>query len=452
VGSQSNIKLVMEEGPTTGKEYEFSDQVIIIGREENPEVNFRIPSPTISRRHARISRIGDAWQVEDLGSSNGTFLNGHRITKRPVELSSGDRLHLGGTIRFVIQFSGRMRDVAKPKPIAATVMGDEIDYPAQTTPPQLIVAVAGTEPQQYKLTNSIITLGRSPDNDIVVGSKIASRHHARLVQVYGGYQFVVEEKASNPVLFEGRPMASPRNLQHGDVLRIGSLDPGLMVTMSYHSPSAFGGIAETLKVRFGEKNFLQFGRDPSNDVVLDSPNVSRFHAQIERVGQRYRIQDLRSSNATFVNEQRIETETWLKTSDTIRIGQYRFVMGQNELAQFDESGGLRADAINLNKWVRKDLNILQNISVAFRPREFIVIVGQSGGGKTTLLDAIAGYRPATHGKVYVNDVDIYKNFDAVRNNLGYVPQRDTGLSFSPSLAYFSWMKRLPDWTQVQRPL
>ncbi len=424
MGSQSNIKLVMEEGPTTGKEYEFSDQVIIIGREENPEVNFRIPSPTISRRHARISRIGDAWQVEDLGSSNGTFLNGHRITKRPVELSSGDRLHLGGTIRFVIQFSGRMRDVAKPKPIAATVMGDEIDYPAQTTPPQLIVAVAGTEPQQYKLTNSIITLGRSPDNDIVVGSKIASRHHARLVQVYGGYQFVVEEKASNPVLFEGRPMASPRNLQHGDVLRIGSLDPGLMVTMSYHSPSAFGGIAETLKVRFGEKNFLQFGRDPSNDVVLDSPNVSRFHAQIERVGQRYRIQDLRSSNATFVNEQRIETETWLKTSDTIRIGQYRFVMGQNELAQFDESGGLRADAINLNKWVRKDLNILQNISVVFRPREFIVIVGQSGGGKTTLLDAIAGYRPATHGKVYVNDVDIYKNFDAVRNNLGYVPQRD----------------------------
>ena len=424
MGLQSDIKFVVEEGPTTGKEFGFSDRVVIIGREESPEVNFSIPSPTISRRHARISRMGDAWQVDDLGSSNGTFLNGHRITKRPVELSSGDRLQLGGMITFVVQFSGRINDVAKPRPIAATEMGDEIVYPARASPPQLIVAVAGTEPQQYKLTKSTITLGRSPDNDMVVGSKIVSQHHARLEQVYGGYQLVVEEKAINPVLFQGRPMASPHILQHGDVLRIGSLDPGLMVTISYDSPSAIEGVAETLKVRFSEKNILQFGRDPSNDVVLDSPTVSRFHAQIERVGQRYRIQDLRSSNATFVNEQRIVTETWLKPSDTIRIGQYRFVMGQDELAQFDESGGLRADAINLNKWVRKDLNILQNISVAFRPREFIVIVGQSGGGKTTLLDAIAGYRPATHGKVYVNDVDVYKNFDAVRNNLGYVPQRD----------------------------
>jgi ABC-type multidrug transport system ATPase subunit len=414
----------MEEGPSTGEEYGFSDQVVTIGREESPEVNFRIPSPTISRRHARLSRVGEAWQVEDLGSSNGTFLNGHKITKEPVELSSGDRLQFGGTIKLVVQVSDELGEAAKPRPIAATVMGDDIAYQTTASPPQLIVVVAGTEPQAYELTKSTITLGRSPDNDIVIGSKIVSRHHARLEGAYGGYQLVVDERASNPVLFEGRPIETPQILHHGDVLRIGSLDPGLMVTMSFDAPSETEGSTETLKVRFGEKSILQFGRDPSNDVVLDSPTVSRFHAQIEQIGQRYRIQDLRSSNATFVNEQIVEADTWLKPSDTIRIGPYRFVMGVDELAQFDESGGLRADAINLNKWVRKDLNILQNISVAFKPREFIVIVGQSGGGKTTLLDAVAGYRPSTHGTVYVNDVDVYKNFGAVRNNIGYVPQRD----------------------------
>jgi ABC-type multidrug transport system ATPase subunit len=74
--------------------------------------------------------------------------------------------------------------------------------------------------------------------------------------------------------------------------------------------------------------------------------------------------------------------------------------------------------------VRKNLNILQNISLVFEPREFIVVVGQSGGGKSTLVDAIAGYRPATHGKVVVNGVDVYKNFDAIRNEIGFVPQRD----------------------------
>ena len=424
MGSQSDIKFLMEEGPTQGEEFGFSDHIITIGREESPDVHLRIPSPTISRRHARVTRMGDAWQVEDLVSSNGTFLNGHRITKVPVQIASGDQLQLGAAIRFIVYFTDQSVEISHPMPVAATVMGDEIDFPVQASPTHIIVSVAGDEPKSFELTKSTVTIGRSPENDIVIGSKIVSRHHAHLEQVYGGYQLVVDERASNPVLYQGRPLTTPQVLHNGDVLRIGSLDPGLMVTISYASPSEAVKVDETLKVRFAHTNTLQFGRDPTNDVVLDAPSVSRFHAQIEKIGQRYRIQDLRSSNSTFVNEQRIETEIWLKPADTIRIGPYRFVMGQDELAQYDESGGLSVDAINLNKWVRKDLNILQNVSVAFRPREFIVIVGQSGGGKTTLLDAIAGYRPATHGTVFVNEVDIYKNFDAVRNNIGYVPQKD----------------------------
>jgi ABC-type multidrug transport system ATPase subunit len=75
--------------------------------------------------------------------------------------------------------------------------------------------------------------------------------------------------------------------------------------------------------------------------------------------------------------------------------------------------------------VRKDLNILQNISVSFQPREFIVVVGQSGGGKSTFVDAVAGYRPATPpSRVLVNDIDIYTHFDAIRNDIGFVPQKD----------------------------
>ena len=61
---------------------------------------------------------------------------------------------------------------------------------------------------------------------------------------------------------------------------------------------------------------------PNNDVVLDSPVVSRYHAQIERVGQRYRVRDLRSSNGTFVNDERIEGDVWLHADDAIRIGSY----------------------------------------------------------------------------------------------------------------------------------
>ena len=122
----------------------------------------------------------------------------------------------------------------------------------------------------------------------------------------------------------------------------------------------------------------------------------------------------RASRATFGSIHRI----------LIRVGPYKLVMGADSFTRYDESEGLRVDSYHLNKWVRKDLNLLQDISLVFQPREFIVVVGQSGGGKSTLLDAIAGYRPATQGKVFVNGTDVYQNFDAVRNDIGYVPQKD----------------------------
>ena len=315
-----------------------------------------------------------------------------------------------------------------------------------------MVTVAGESSQSYTLTRPVITIGRRDENDIVIPSQIVSGQHARLERSNGGYKLVVLPQARNPVLAEGRPLEGEHILNHGDILRIGSLDPGVMVTMTYQAPSE--AVSQPAQdIMFGEKNLIQIGREPGNDVVLASPTVSRFHAQVEKVGQRFRVIDLRSSNGTFVNGERIEKETWLKPNDTVRIGQSRFVVGAEQLAQFDDSGGLRVEAIHLNKWVRKDLNILQDISVVFKPREFVVVVGQSGGGKSTLMDSIAGYRPATHGQVLVNDTDIYHHFDAIRNDIGYVPQKDIihmELTIYQALDYAAQLRMPADTSPAER--
>jgi ABC-type multidrug transport system ATPase subunit/pSer/pThr/pTyr-binding forkhead associated (FHA) protein len=452
VSFKTKFMLRMEEGPNPGETFELTPPSVVLGREKSPDVDIIIPSPTVSRRHVCISQRDEGWVIEDLGSSNGTFVNGQRLTQEPRILKTGDQIRLGGSVAFVFQTLSTQEPGKQEHPVSATMLADEIELPAPTIPPRLVVTIAGGQPQSYTLDKQTITLGRIPENDIVIDSQIVSRFHARLEQVYGGYQLVVLPSASNPILFEGRPISGPHRLAHEDVLRIGSMDPGLMVTITYDSPSE-AAIEAPAQVQLGEKTLLQIGRDPSNDVVLDTPIVSRFHAHIERVGQRYRITDLNSSNGTFVNEQRIEGEVWLKPEDSIRIGQHRFVMGTDALAQYDESHGLRADAIQLQKWVRKDLNILQNISVVFKPREFIVIVGQSGGGKSTLLDAISGYRPATHGKVMINDVDAYRNFAAIRNNIGYVPQRDIihmELTVYQAMDYAARLRMPPDTTKDER--
>ncbi|MCU0489046.1 MAG: FHA domain-containing protein [Anaerolineales bacterium] len=489
-------RLIVIEGISQGESFSLNQpgaatpMHIVIGRD--PGVDILVESPGVSRRHAQITLQGDQCILEDLGSSNGTFLNGERISQ-PRRLRNGDVIRLGQSV--ALQYQGEPQEAAAtmmesspprveqtmlestplrvkppgleapppppeqtaldstPAPVGATMIGEEPRprVSKAATPPQLAVTIAGEAVHTFPLTQPRITIGRAEDNQIVIQSRIVSRYHAYLEKVQGGYRLVVLPDASNPVLFEGRPIEGQRELHHGDILRIGSLDPGLMVTMTYLDP-AQASVSAPNAIRFGEKTLIQLGRDASNDVVLDSATVSRFHAQIERVGQRHRLRDLHSGNGTFVNDQRVE-DAWLQPNDVVRIGPHRFVMGQDELGQQDDTHGLRVDAMNLNKWVRKDLNILKNISVVFQPREFIVVVGQSGGGKSTLVDAIAGYRPATQGTVLVNGTNVYKNFDAVHNDFGYVPQRDIihhELTVYQALDYAARLRMPRDTTKAER--
>ena len=64
----------------------------IIGRA--PEAQVRIRSTKVSRQHARILVEDDSATIEDLGSKNGTFLDGSRV-ERPTPLAHGDQLRLG---------------------------------------------------------------------------------------------------------------------------------------------------------------------------------------------------------------------------------------------------------------------------------------------------------------------------------------------------------------------
>jgi ABC-type multidrug transport system ATPase subunit/pSer/pThr/pTyr-binding forkhead associated (FHA) protein len=459
VNKPSDFKFIQKEGKSPPQEYELTRPEIIIGRD--PNVDLTIPSPAVSRRHAKLTRQGEGYSIEDLGSSNGTFINGERLVNQHL-LKSGDQVRFGQAITLTyeapapvsVQQTMASSAPAKPDNVAQTMLEENVKFEdiEAAGPPKLLVSVAGGDSQTHTLTKSVYTIGRGEGNDIVIPSQIVSGQHARLERVNGGFQLEVLPQAKNPVLFEGRPMDGSRVLHHGDILRIGSLDPGMMVTITYQAPSEAAS-EPARDIVFGEKTLIQIGRETDNDVVLASPTVSRYHAQVERIGQRFRIRDLRSSNGTFVNDERVEKETWLKPMDTIRIGQYRFVMGTNQMAQFDESSGLQVEAVHLNKWVRKDLNILQNISVVFKPREFIVVVGQSGGGKSTLLDAIAGYRPATHGNVLVNDTDIYNHFDAIRNDIGYVPQKDIihmELTVYQALDYAAQLRMPSDTTPEER--
>jgi adenylate cyclase len=72
---------------------------VVIGR--CPNAGAPLTDPEVSRRHCEVSRLDGALVVRDLGSTNGTFVNGSRVAE--AVLKSGDRLAIGRT-EFVVQY------------------------------------------------------------------------------------------------------------------------------------------------------------------------------------------------------------------------------------------------------------------------------------------------------------------------------------------------------------
>jgi two-component system, cell cycle response regulator len=87
--------LSMLSGPASGALFTLEREEMILGR--GTDANARIEDPGLSRRHARVWRVGDTFHLEDLASTNGTFVNGDRISGM-VALKEGDRIQLGGSV------------------------------------------------------------------------------------------------------------------------------------------------------------------------------------------------------------------------------------------------------------------------------------------------------------------------------------------------------------------
>jgi pSer/pThr/pTyr-binding forkhead associated (FHA) protein len=84
-------------GPS-GKRVELGDALVTIGRHE--ECELPLPDDQASRRHARVVPTDAGYLLEDLGSTNGTFVNGERVAE-PRLLSDGDRIEIGhSVVRF----------------------------------------------------------------------------------------------------------------------------------------------------------------------------------------------------------------------------------------------------------------------------------------------------------------------------------------------------------------
>jgi pSer/pThr/pTyr-binding forkhead associated (FHA) protein len=199
----------------SGREYPLRPGQNVIGREGDVSITHAMAS----RRHAQISLDGDALFLEDLGSTNGTKLNGQPVVQgQRLNISSGD----------TVSFAGYEMKVSVPGVSGATQVLSGNKTAAIGTPPRVEQApgyLIGGDAQKFALKPGMNTFGRKPENDVQISDPYVSGRHGIIELAEDGVYLTDIGSTNGTLLNEAKLAPNMRTkMAEGDVIRLGSLE------------------------------------------------------------------------------------------------------------------------------------------------------------------------------------------------------------------------------------
>lgn len=299
-----------------------------------------------------------------------------------------------------------------------------------------------------------ISFGREGcDVDVRPPSMTVSGRHATIF-VRGGQCYLRDDNSKNGLYLNGQRQSVFR-VSSGDVVTVGAPRPGRPRTvilvgdadMRWESVS-LAGIDQ-----------LDIGRFADNGLVIANPTVSAHHARIARTPDgAWTICDLRSSNGTQVGSRFVTPGAWerLNSGSTISLGNARMVFLDACLLLFKERQGVDVACEGLVRYRKnkgRTIVTTDHVALHIKRGEFVAIVGGSGSGKSTLLNELNGSEPADEGRVTIDGVDLYANYDNLKTSIGYVPQQDIvydNLTLESMLRSAAKLRMTPDSTAAER--
>ena len=400
----SQIVIHWTDGKT--ESYPLIDEKTRIGR---GKVGNEIAVPdvfqSVSRQHLEIRREKAGYRMIDLGSRNGTLING--IDAKDTYLKDGDEIKIGQDaegqqIRIVFQMgSEALLNEIQSEEMAATLPPTSgLNSDAPTDIPYFKIRWQNGSTNYFPIVKDRIIIGRGVEADLRVPENLrfVSGQHAEVQKEATGY-FIRDLNSTNGTLVNNQLLPPDQDYAIGNelIIRIGDDNFGVSIGLTFYNPKetadlVAGFMQAAQATRIEQATMILIGRLDNCDVVLDSPEVSRRHAMIRQIGNAYTIEDLDSSNGTYLNYEPVKTAE-LHEGDLIQISNFRLLFQGGLLVPYQMSG-MRLDADNLTKDVKTKngmRRILDNIDLSVLPREFIGLVGGSGAGKSTLLNALDRY-------------------------------------------------------------
>ena len=333
---------------------------------------------------------------------------------------------------------------------------------------------SGRPAQTLDVAGDAVRFGRSANCEVAVDPTVfpkVSGVHARIESTPRGLVLIPMSR-SNKTLLNGSAVEGTSPVKAGDRIRLGYTGPVIEILAiqpaSQNAPIArqdFGstvqadsrhmallrGTARSERFELGTGGVI--GRDATAvQYHLDHPHVSRLHASLAVEGERVILADLGSANGTYLNGQRLTRPAPLKPSDCIDIGPFSLRFDGSGLVSRSRSNNIELVARGVKRVVPdratgEPLRLLDHVSLVVRPREFVCLLGPSGSGKSTLLAILSGRNPPDVGSVALNGEDLYAHFEALKEDIAVVPQKDVlhdPLTLGAALRYTAELRLPPD--------
>jgi len=303
----------------------------------------------------------------------------------------------------------------------AIILGEEAKEPS-------LIIFSGKNIEKVRLKKFMI-VGRSTEDfraDINLREDFVSRKHG-VIEFDNGDFCYTDFKSSNVTYLNGIKLKDEKKtyLKDGDVLQI----------FNWQDGKAVGAVTAVFTTDYPESfKTERFALGDDFSEVFIGNNHESKEARFFMAKNGPAVACAEGFGDIFLNGAKIEKPKYLKLGDCVKIKSLCFFYYEKYIAfqkpvketkkEKSELSSLKIDIKERSVMQHsKKLVLLKNIRLDIDSGDMVLILGGSGAGKTTFMNAVMGYEKA-NGKIMLGNTDLYADYEAVKEKIGYVPQQD----------------------------
>lgn len=219
-------------------------------------------------------------------------------------------------------------------------------------------------------------------------------------------------------------------LQDGDVLRIGDPENPNRQTLLLYCER--GKASDWTQYAVGDSP-ITIGMDPKALIPVPIVGAPGMIGQIRSSNGQCMIELSSMQNGVFINGSPLSMQSLIGEKDVLSFYSRPVIFSKGSLFYRKKTDGISLEASHITKhvpagskvpFVGKKKKILDDVNLTIEPNQFVAIIGGSGAGKTTLMNALSAFDPNFTGSVKLNGTDLVSHFEQFKSEIGYVPQQD----------------------------